>query len=370
MKNLLLSATMVVLFCTAVFSGNLTKVCNLHRGDDVLVKRGVEFVAPDSAGADAVWNFRPLKAVDGGCRVTYYQDTVDLAHVTCVEQETGYDMYMTGDTMVVRGYFNRTLNIKYSVPEPVIRFPFAMGDTLRGKFEAKGYYSQRIPLKLSGESLIVGDGHGELITPDGDTLRDVTRVHTVRGCRLIMKDTLNLVHDKYAWYAPGFRYPVFETITTRYIKADSSEVPHMGVSFYYSPERQVEHLAQDMANDSVWDVMLARRQAEADSLALANKGKESNGAGFAPGSAIEYLRLYPVPAITVLTVDYALKREAAVTAELYDRAFRKLRCMDWGRVPEGVRREGIDVSTLPPGQYHIHITVAGEIVKMAFVKGI
>lgn len=83
------------------------------------------------------------------------------------------------------------------------------------------------------------DALGKLVLPQGDTLRNVIRLHTERHVgtiivpidtmqyripaftvdsivRHLAPDTAKVREDEYRWYAEGYRYPILEAKTLSY----------------------------------------------------------------------------------------------------------------------------------------------------------
>ena len=55
--------------------------------------------------------------------------------------------------------------------------------------------------------------------------------------------------DTYKWYAAGYRYPIFETVTTGNLR-DNGKLPYFSTAFYYPPTDH-EYLDNDEENKKI-----------------------------------------------------------------------------------------------------------------------
>lgn len=129
-------------------------------------------------------------------------------------------------------------------------FPISYGSKTQKSFYQKGIYSQSLPLSASGNSIVEADSYGSLIMHDGDTLRNVLRVHKCYSSYMRMskfnnglpidtiRDTLvKHIEDVYSWYAEEYRYPIVETVKHIYMDKDKV-IDNFGTAFLCTLEEQ------------------------------------------------------------------------------------------------------------------------------------
>lgn len=362
---------------------------NKSRPDDILIKQQVSFESPGISGPRILWDFSRVNKINDGYLLRYHYDEDDSTLFAGIEHQTAYFYRETGDSLQMYRYKNRTLLMDYSLPECRLRFPFQYGDTIWGNFKASGYYSLKIPLMLDGDIQVKADAWGMLVVPSGDTVKQVLRVHTLRNCLLKTgTDSTRIFHDAYAWYARGYRYPVFESITTRQEKDSARN--HMQVSFLYSPESQGK-LTEDITNDEEWYSMLEEYTDNPGADSLYNgKWRDHDGniielmtgewkvASQSREEIIpeelkdicDYFRLYPVPVKERLTVEYNLKKTATVRFTIFDSGFRTVKQTASRQQEAGEHDSEFDLSALQPGEYHIHCRINGYEIKQVFIKSL
>lgn len=361
---------------------------NKSRPDDKIIKQQVGIESPGIGGARIFWDFSRTKKINDSYLLRYHYDDEDTTLFAGIEHQTAYFYKETGDSLQMYRYKNRTVRMEYAHPECRLRYPFQYGDTIQGTFSASGYYSQKIPLKLDGDIQIKADAWGMLVIPSGDTIRQILRVHTLRNCLLKTgTDSTRIFHDAYAWYARGYRYPVFESITTRQEKDSTRN--HMQISFLYSPESQGK-LTEDIINDDEWYAMLEeyKNNPGVDSLhngkwrdqngniiklTTEERNKRQNKEEVIPEELkdiCDYFKLYPVPVKDRLTVSYNLKKLSAVGFSIFDSGFRTVKQTAARQQEEGNHNEEFDLSALQPGEYHIHCRINGYEIKHIFIKSL
>ncbi|MBP5347044.1 MAG: hypothetical protein J6Y99_12605, partial [Bacteroidales bacterium] len=198
-----------------------------------------------------------------------------------------------GDTLWDKGEQQRRTYRICQEERPVLRYPFAYGDSLGGTFLAKGV-DEGIDLTVSGFGYTVADGTGILV--DGtDTLRHVLRLH-------LMDDytedyggqaQLHYRRDKYQWYMTGWRYPVQESVHRSMVEGDTAVTALDSVTYLYLPDMQLE-LAEDVVNDSIRQLF---------TLLDAQDGKEGGI------SALTAIAATLSPDGRSLTIDYTVAEE-------------------------------------------------------------
>ncbi len=287
---------LLFLFCaatgTCAWAQVLTLPANGWRQGDRLTKVQVEYVCHDDGGSKQVWRLGQVTKKSEERRESVASNGDTIA-VFLPDRIVHYVMH--GDTLWDKGEQQRRTYRICQEERPVLRYPFAYGDSLGGTFLAKGV-DEGIDLTVKGFGYTKADGTGILV--DGtDTLRHVLRLH-------LMDDytedyggqaQLHYRRDKYQWYMTGWRYPVQESVHWSMVEGDTAVTALDSVTYLYLPDMQME-LAEDMVNDSI------RQQ-----IALwdTQNGKEGGI------SALAEIAVTLLPDGRSLTIDYTVTDDAA-----------------------------------------------------------
>ncbi len=249
MKNLFL--TIGLAFSCQALSAQISidSTANAPRGGDELCKLKISFVAPEDGGKDQVWRLGEAnkKSRQVRQRITASGDTIAVFEAGRIRH-----FLMHGNTLTDKGEQSRRAYMLYDELRPMLRYPFAFGDSISGQFSGIGR-EENVDAERTGFGYTVADGTG-ILTDGLDTLRNVTRLHfrddftdTYFGADTTRFRT---VIDRYAWFCAGFRYPVQESL--RWFEADGdSLIPTDSTTYLYLPEMQLADLADDAVNDSI-----------------------------------------------------------------------------------------------------------------------
>lgn len=253
--------------CTA--QTYIDKSTNMFRDGDKLTKQIIAYKEVMQQGAYAVWSIDGSPISDHTYNQQYIAPHGSDTGMICLENATRYSYDLCADTLFLGGFENNTTKISYNLKEPYFIFPMKYGDSFSGFFHGTGVYCDKIALRSFGKYHISADAYGSLVLPEGDTLKDAIRLHTVRFVSSICypADSLSSISssplttdsirahmeaepyimksDIYRWYVKEFRYPVFETYTTT---ASGREETPYSRSFYYPPSWQRE-LVHDTDNE-------------------------------------------------------------------------------------------------------------------------
>jgi len=325
----------------------LTSHRNHLRSGDVIIKQQVEFKDPGASGKNITWDFSRVNILNEKYQLVYYNTTKDdTTHITGVEHETRYRYLLKMDTLWLTGYENRTTRMDYQQPEALLRFPLHYGDTLGAAFVGTGLYCQKIDLAAEGYTKVVADATGKLITPDGDTLKNVLRTVRTKEFSDIGTDSTNMDAnmrmETYQWFARGSRYPVFETVKTYTLRNDSV-LNNFSTSFYFSTINR-EQLQEDIANTKIQDDIVN------------------------PDDIFLNCNTYPNPVTTDVTVNYELSVNAQVSFLICDVSGRP-----WANVPArsltaGNQQQRISMTGLHDGDYGLYIKVNDKVYKRTIIK--
>ena len=179
---------------------------------------------------------------------------------------TGMNKYwLKSDSLLLVGTENRLMHIDYAQPEVWLRFPMSLGDSIKGLFEGKGQYCERLFLRKIGKYTTKADALGSLIMDNSDTLYNVLRLQTERVTTTLAQplesvlatygslDSIPLLGNDsilglmatdnravrtviLRYYVTGCRYPVLETSETGVVRIANSVI--QTAAFYSSPYSQ------------------------------------------------------------------------------------------------------------------------------------
>lgn len=206
---------------------------NSPRAGDVLTLYDVNYTDTISSGVNRMWD---LSKCEISRRIRFSFASTGQDSIGCIVSRTRYLFSICGDTLYNRGFENNLSDISYNTSETLILGPVEYGRVFSGNFFGQGRYSDRMRHESNGEYTTTADAIGRFVTPDGDTIPEVTRLTTVRrtlnkyflstdnGCNT-PSDSLNLQIRECRWYAKGYRYPLLIT-TDLYTGYDNRQLSH------------------------------------------------------------------------------------------------------------------------------------------------
>ena len=261
MKKVIFTIISLLVFLTA--SGQ--QICqsnNRYRGSDVLEKKQIVLKGFSLNDTKSVWSLEEAEISEGSYDAEYTNETDTMMAV-----EQGNRTYYSQDrgSVSIIGSENYMELISYDMPEIWLTFPMQMGDSVCGYFNGSGPYCERFFLRRYGTYKTKADAAGKIVLPQGDTLRNVLRLHTERYvgtiavpidtmlCKIpaftvdsiiqyLIPDTAKVREDVYRWYAEGYRYPILEAQTLSYRDSILTE------EMYYCPPEMQEQLSLDEEN--------------------------------------------------------------------------------------------------------------------------
>ena len=348
-RNVLLMA--VSLSVLHSFGQTIDMATNAPRSGDGYVVRQMEYFAQGDEGKNVLWDFSELKSLDRKSRREYFlsQDSVLIG----VDEESARRYELAGDSLRCLGYDTRLKHMEYSEPMTLMTYPFSYGYSITNPYSGIGDYCKRLILKNGGTLMVEADAEGVIINADGDTLKNVLRVHTTRLNSVsmhalsdtLMADTSRMkqeIEEHYAWYVRGYRYPMYET---------SSICFYDNMTPVSCIQRAYHYCADDMSemSDSVNEEILAT-----DSIA-----------NVAEQDIIHYTIKNDG---CTLTMDYSLDADASINALVCNS-----RGMLYGRrstrQPAGTDYQmDFDIVSLPKGEYVLYVNVNGKVYNEKFKK--
>ena len=323
----------------------ITIEANSPRIGDSLIRHEMEYTCPGDGGEDAIWDFTNSHLT--GKR---YEDIVfcdsDSTTLRSVEVNAIYSYTICSDSLLLIRYETPQTMLEFDDPLLMTLYPSVMGIRFDDSYSAQGLYSGRLPISAGGMVSVEADGEGMLILNNGDTLRNVLRLHSIRtgymdysplesqgtGQGPAMQQE---IEEKHIWYARGYRYPVYETISRTYYY-DLSPVSSRQTAYCRLPSDQ--RLLRDSINA---EIVLQ------DSLALSS-----------PPDIFHY-------SVDVgsgmITVSYSLDSPATLNALLCSATGMVYR--SWSATkPAGENMSfSFDCSNLVGGSYVLYINVNGMI---------
>ncbi|MDR0874465.1 MAG: T9SS type A sorting domain-containing protein [Prevotellaceae bacterium] len=344
----------------------LTAENNMMRPEDEIVKQQVDYKDPGRAGQNVLWNFGELNLQNEAYRLTYSEDR--NGQIRGTEHNTRYYYRLSGDTLLQTGYENPTTLSIDEQPEILMVFPVYYGDSTFGYFNANGRYSERLHISAMGTLCGYADAYGMMILPNGDTMKNVLRIRSVKTFAETMKslkrgnkqpktfvstDSINsrLQNDSvlfeietFRWYAKGYRYPIFETVNT-ITKTQDSIQKFFNVAFFYPPQEHY-YLEDDPENLAELDSLNSSNDSSS------NSNDSSNNSGNADWGIFTY-NIHPNPVYNVLSLEYYAEKPSDVIITLYD-AQRHL-----------LYNKSINNSS---GVYNVTINMGGYVTGSYFLK--
>lgn len=234
---------------------------------------GKQIVCPQLmvTGTGLVWDISQREEVSDEDYTVEYYGLVDESDtlIAAEEQDTRYKYGMKGDSVLIRGFENRTTLMDYDIPEAWLKFPLHHGDSIEGYFHGVGRYCDRLGMRHYGRYKTKAGGMGDLVVAEGDTLKNVICLHTERLMSAEMMpielldslvaytqdnidqhmvaDTMLIRMDICRWYAEGYRYPVLETRMRR----DGGGEQVLSEATYYFPPSAQTTISNDPDNEEV-----------------------------------------------------------------------------------------------------------------------
>ncbi len=264
MKKLLFTI-IEMLICLAISGQQISLSSNRYRGSDVLEKRQIVVKGFSLNDTKSVWSLEEAEV----SKETYDAEyTTEADRLMAVERGNRTYYSQNRGSVSIIGSENYMEQISYDMPETWLQFPMQVGDSICGYFYGSGLYCERFFIRRFGTYKTQADTVGKLVLPQGDTLRNVIRLHTERYVGTIAEpfdtmlykipaftvdsivkhlapDTAKVREDVYRWYAEGYRYPILEAQTLTYLNTLLTE------EMNYCPPEIQEQLPLDEENKQV-----------------------------------------------------------------------------------------------------------------------
>lgn len=331
---------------SAVAQNVVTREHNMPCSGDEVSKEQVEFVDCGDSGENVFWNYCDVPVLKSDYKVCYSGDSV----LTAITPNAIYRYLHDGAGLQFIGFENPLVIMDYNVPVTQVVYPMAYGDTVVSEFNGTGKYSNVYDVIRTGQILHEADAIGAMALIEGDTLRNVLRIHSVRTCAVQMNvdtayvDTLKNIkqeiEEQYTWYARGYRYPVFETLS-RTTFDNMRPVSVYQTAFRCLPEEQRE-LADSLNED------IARK----DSIL---------GPGHLPPRPVVMTSRHVAVNGSTVTVSYDMEADAHVTFIVAGTAGMLYRKKELNCEKGTCHSTVIDCGGLRSGEYILYINVGGNV---------
>ena len=255
-------------------SQSIASATNLPRPGDILEKLEIQPIPVRQCGDSLLWDLSQHKT--GKRHLIRYRQAQNGQIIELQNNATKY-YAMAGDTLRLTRHGQPGMSVSYQVPEPVIKYPMSYGNIMEGYFYGEGNLGNVKYLRNAGYTTHSIDSRGTLVTPDGDTIRNVLRSHysrigtthiaadfshsfsSIRDSSMFSSDSIrhwlatdSVIHhiDRWQWYAQGYRYPVVQAETYK-IYYYGTPVDSVKRYYYYRAVDQQYDLEDDFANEQI-----------------------------------------------------------------------------------------------------------------------
>ena len=233
----------------------LTERANTMRNADRIAYSDVEFCNPGAGGENATWDFSATRSYGTSHNVTVTRDSLGNFHK--IEDMEKLSYILKDGALCQYCSESRLAKTYFAASKLAMKYPMQYGYSTSAPFDGYGRYCGDHTVRMKGHVTIEADGWGNLILSDRDTLRNALRIHTTTTTAMAMDahraeiDSANLkqeIEEKYEWYSPGFRYPVYTTIQKTSF-AGTRQVGGSTAAFRLKPEAFGS--ISDAVNDSI-----------------------------------------------------------------------------------------------------------------------
>lgn len=338
--------------------------CNAYRSGDVMQVSEIQI--PSN-----LWNLSEIKTIR---KFTEKVCQFSLDTLTVISNGERHHYFQTGNRMVLAGIENPQFLINYSLPEVKMKFPFAPNDTVCGYFYGEGVYCDKLKIRKFGHYSTSCELIGKLTMPSGKEISDAIFVRTLREYQietipsdsdfiqrtptvcemnqLLATTKLPIYNEEISTlYAPGYRYPILETIICK----DSANKVLQQHCYYRSPEEQ-DNLGIDEYNEE------ARMVFSAGNIEFETKSSEKGGAEEKP-YAFRFDSNSSVIAISLKKLE--MQEAILIVADSNGIVYKRNQYKVKSNVDEPFK---VDCSNLKSRQYIVYIAIGKEKFSEKFNK--
>jgi len=239
------------LFLSILFIGSISSIYSqsiltpdIITLKESLSKERVEVFDPGDSGLNCIWDFKHVKFANSKVSFTYETDSLGTFVLFDNKQVRKYKVQ--NDTLYELRNETPLYKTVYNKPIVLLKYPIVFSDSVVSSFEGYGLYCKEYYYEESGTTRVLVDGKGAILLSETDTLKNVFRMHTLKVYSIGMNldpnaiDTTSLnqiIEERYEWYAYGYKYPVFELITsTSYFNL--IPIGRTQVAYCFLPDKQ------------------------------------------------------------------------------------------------------------------------------------
>lgn len=353
------------------------------RVGDVLHTQQVSYkLFGKTEGEDLVWDMSGCEVLQGNCQVKFVanRDSSFHASISRLESGTNYRYELQGDSMLLKGFKNRFVDVKFEEPEVQMHLPLKLHDAVRGLFCGRGEDTMERFVRICGKYETKVSAKGTLVTLDGDSLQNTLLVHSRRWVSSMFSDlqemlikyqsldsvqTLSdkeiidclekdsdvIVLDNYRWFAPGYRYAVFETLSAA--QARNIHIPLFQTAFYNAIDDQA-NLPEDEVNFAIRKLMVTEN-------ALLSSLNSMNAANSKVAINDKLSCIFSRTADDlVLDMDYRSDGNDKYSVALYNLSGMQLYRKDLGVEKRGFHNVQLTIRNLSKGVYVLTAFINGK----------
>ena len=359
MKNYLslsiITVIILIRFPAISYTQNmLTLSLNAPRDSDELHKCRTEYSDPGKAGHNICWDFSKARILEKSYIVKYSVDS--LSDITAIEHNSMYRLQVSSKALRQTNYEDPTTIIKYDHTMLLQTYPFSLDMKVSSSYKGKGMYCGNHAMNIAGNIEQEADGSGIIILSERDTLKNVLRIHTIRSSSIAMYadtcitdsvDRKQEIEETYQWYARGYRYPVYETVS-RTSYDNLTPIACCQFAFLYQPEDQ--RILSDALNQKI---------ATSDSAEYCNKEHEKDINHSNDASKIIKYTIHSND--NIITVDYDLTAQAHITVLVCDLNGILYKHMERDDAAGKEYTLQMDCNNLRRDRYVLYLNVNGKI---------
>jgi hypothetical protein len=303
------------------------------------------YIAPGPGGENVVWDFSAaIPQQNAGNAHETVDSGYDNSHIV-VTGTTGTKFSYQCDSQgnVYEGFQDSLRTVAYDKPIRKIAYPFAYGSRISGGFDGRSLFRQaNWETKMRGTYSSEADAYGKLILPTQQELTNVLRVKTVEKYVEESCSNVDIEVEKYLWYVPEYRYPVFVTWDIRYTYQDG-QTANSQTSFYtladiYQP-----------ADIPVYPTYTAEERSERKAPEITH-------------------HVYPNPFNAYFNLTYTLDEPTVVNIALYSLSGSLVREIVSNRTQNGIHHVTYSVGNEPTGVYYLRLQFGDKLYVRALVK--
>ena len=201
----------------------LTREYHAPQDGDELTIHEVEYSDAGMFGEHAIWDFS-ANIQTGEEFSKFYVTDGDSIFVEAMPSGKIVNT-IRNDSIFTISEQENLYQYDFQIPAYNGKYPSAYGDSYHSSYRGGGSFSNAYAIDITGDVLFEADAYGTLILSEQDSLQNVLRLHIIRTSSVGMAtDTLShsdivrkqKIEETYRWYARGYRYPVYETVSQSY----------------------------------------------------------------------------------------------------------------------------------------------------------